>query len=1721
MTAALPTTRLTAGITARPISTANNPNAKLQIAQRGTLQATQFSTAESAVAAIPAILLAMGDTFAESLSFGLVGENDLENYLIEASPRFGQYFKQNRSTVGLIGDIAGAFIPGTIAVKAIRSTGRLGKLANKVLGKDAARFITSTGKSNQELFAKSFQEARLLSLKGVNNLKAPGLSFNSARKKAIGRSVADTVIETIAADMAIAASQYSSDFLFPDEMSLADHIAWGLGTTGIIGAGAGLIAKTSMRRGIQEAVRQGRGDIETITDILNTQVSGSMQGNRGTAIAARAFLLDEAQNRLSSAKAMGDNVSREAALREVTAIEQQLKDLTLSAFKDSPIADVTKSFPENAVSSAYIKAALAAYKTDPSMPLGLKSFEKFSREELISFNTRFNEVLNTTKVNKLLVNQDIKAVKGLIADSKSKVSKRDENKLRRLMNKQRKLQTEIDKMERTVPLIIEIDGSISTSSSRAAIFQDGTRKIANHQDNISSITLNNKDINVMADGKISITPEQKELKLEVNDLGQIVNPDLKALNANEWAKLSHMERTGIYDAMQTSIDKISGKLENWRGLSIKFDSHFTQIDFAIDLIKKNGNAAASKIDGMQSLEQLQFLSLKKKFNAFQKLRQQAANSTDSIYRDLDNVAKALNLPIDGHPLMFFFEKSQVIDDIIPLDAIVKDLSEIEMGIKDLFGIPQSTKLDTLKFSGSMLDLPHNRKPIIAVIENTEHRSASTTADLQERIYVERGAQATLLQNAKQAEMVQAVLGVVNGNKETVSIAKQEVRTLIEGNLAESDVLKDFWQQSFRFRDQDAFRAFDTITALSDKAVEKLTENLLKTKVRVNDEMSIKESFNKILLSEKRVDLDTFMNVRHSLGVGWDIAENAIKRVQGKSGETMYQFSLNTTSEKNKAIWRTMFDEDFPDAEAVLMPATGSRDAATLTQDGLDALQGMNILSQKLLINVNAVRRSRGMREIKGKPLHLPPPDFSKKQVAYLIDKSGSVKTVVSGNTDLQLRKLVEKEIEAAGKNGEQLSQVSEATVQRYYDARSEAFFEMTDYSKSVNQTGSATGKAFGEVVQTGPDAFRSMLESQLRQFSDVARETRVMVFDPEVQFLKLQRAKTGISNDEQTIFDDLISRIAGVSNLNANSFIGKLYGTVESLYDKTLQSAYNQLGGLKDIAPLSALNLRRAQKRADEIDIRFTKEHAPFKSMTDYMQRTDEFKLPVDLRKHAAALNEITTAITIRIMDVGMGVVNIVSLVATMPIVVAMLKQQRGESALDWKKRIGAFSATTAKDTTYFSPTKAVVDGIHFGFSKEGKAIAQEAADAGFLDQFAAEQIELFSRTGEQFLTGMLRNFSNKLSVITDKTERWSRGAAWMTFYNVGRKGIGLDKNAAMAFAHQQANNVIADFRPTNRPLIFQGAAGMPLGLFTTYMWNYLQRFVGLVETIGSGGGKPLALQVGLQSSLFGAESLPGWQQYTSMFMENYDGSHSPVDRLNEAFGPMGADIFLNGTVSNLPRLFGLSEDGISIGPRAGVGLPFQQGFSGQSIAGVRLMTRIGQTAGAIIDSTLENQGVDITHAAEILAASNINKGVSNLIELGVTNRSLDYKGNIIEPDVSLGANIATASRALGFRPLFSDELRQENRRNRTTDKVRAELKTRLSQTLRSKIRGGRITIADAESALESYVRAGGNPESFKRFFQSQIQRGTKSKVELELAKAIRNSADSARIGRLLLLSRD
>src|SRR3546814_14250823 len=74
------------------------------------------------------------------------------------------------------------------------------------------------------------------------------------------------------------------------------------------------------------------------------------------------------------------------------------------------------------------------------------------------------------------------------------------------------------------------------------------------------------------------------------------------------------------------------------------------------------------------------------------------------------------------------------------------------------------------------------------------------------------------------------------------------------------------------------------------------------------------------------------------------------------------------------------------------------------------------------------------------------------------------------------------------------------------------------------------------------------------------------------------------------------------------------------------------------------------------------------------------------------------------------------------------------------------------------------------------------------------------------------------LGFMSDKSEDYSRRVA-MYFGRRVAKAQGInDVEYQLSFAHNFANQTIANYDPRNRPEIFQGWLGAPIGLFQSYI---------------------------------------------------------------------------------------------------------------------------------------------------------------------------------------------------------------------------------------------------------------------------------------------------------------
>jgi len=432
------------------------------------------------------------------------------------------------------------------------------------------------------------------------------------------------------------------------------------------------------------------------------------------------------------------------------------------------------------------------------------------------------------------------------------------------------------------------------------------------------------------------------------------------------------------------------------------------------------------------------------------------------------------------------------------------------------------------------------------------------------------------------------------------------------------------------------------------------------------------------------------------------------------------------------------------------------------------------------------------------------------------------------------------------------------------------------------------------------------------------------------------------------------------------------------------------------------------------------------------------------------------------------------------------------------------------------------MNGVDFMFSKEGRKVWRTSSADGYLDQAVSEMMKTMTAPREGYWQGLIREKTQFATFLADKSETLARGISFMTGYAMAKDLMKLPTHKMrQTFAHNFANKVIGDYSPHNRPRMFQGAAGMPVGLFITFMWNYFQRVYSYIE---EGSTRALATQFATQASVFGAETVPGFQLYAETLFSNWDGTANPVDALNNRFGTEAADWFLYGTISNLPKLFG-AEDGIALYSRGDINpRSFPNIFEPSKLPAGAMIGNFFGALNKAFESVRQRGNFDANQMSEIAQMYSTNRFIRNLSTL-YNGFVVDRKGQVVNADSPSFADIlagniedevALVARMVGMRTLSENLKVKAAAKNRSTDLSRRDRMGQVRDVVRSEFRKKKPNSEVIEDAIYDYIRFGGSPDNIPNWMAEQFLRSNVDKTALDVVKYFRNPQKSNQVLRLL-----
>lgn len=416
-----------------------------------------------------------------------------------------------------------------------------------------------------------------------------------------------------------------------------------------------------------------------------------------------------------------------------------------------------------------------------------------------------------------------------------------------------------------------------------------------------------------------------------------------------------------------------------------------------------------------------------------------------------------------------------------------------------------------------------------------------------------------------------------------------------------------------------------------------------------------------------------------------------------------------------------------------------------------------------------------------------------------------------------------------------------------------------------------------------------------------------------------------------------------------------------------------------------------------------------------------------------------------------------------------------------------------------FAPTKLVSRAIEAFWKDDGKLIGRYK-ELGYIKD-RVEQLKLlvddFTLKGTETVAELNQRLSNgftKAKNLAEKGERISGNKLAEEFNrfvsanvmdqitSIGVKHGILDDATAKAYINTFVNRVEGNIIASQRPLIFQGPIGQAIGLFQSYQFNLLQQ---LFRYSAEGTKKDIGMLMGMQSTLYGLQSLPAFQFVNTHIVGQLSGNTEHKDTYDAVYGATGrvaGDFLLYGIPSNLLQTNIYSRGDINprqitILPTSLQEIPIVSGWG-------KFLLSMKETAGKIAaggnvwESIL--QGVEHNGISRPLA------GFAQTLQALPSGQvySTSNKGSILYSNDLF--SLSTLSRLAGGRPLDEAIVNDAMFRVRTYEATRREDMAKLSETVKSTMIGDESG-SDAQIAkfAQKYAELGGKQAGFNKWMMN------------------------------------
>jgi hypothetical protein len=953
------------------------------------------------------------------------------------------------------------------------------------------------------------------------------------------------------------------------------------------------------------------------------------------------------------------------------------------------------------------------------------------------------------------------------------------------------------------------------------------------------------------------------------------------------------------------------------------------------------------------------------------------------------------------------------------------------------------------------------------------------------------------------------------------------------------------------------RDIDNLTMLAASKLKdvqtRITNDLMKNMIRNTMGDTITQ-----VNSPRNVATKVLLDQFHSFRPGWELVSKPVP-VTLPDGRPGFQFLLDPDSKTNKAWFKQYFDKELVKGQPMLSP-NGTE--IVLDELGMDVVTRMQKVHSAQRAMKNTLLRSQGLPEIREVPWYAHPANDKGKFVAYVFDFQDNVipgRKIVANSPEGLAKAIADAQKDL--KPGYTIRQ--RTAVQSFMTLWDKAQMDFIAPNVTAIQPKKINAGAANEALLNS-SAFRNSLETMQDNMSRHGNDILELLFAAPLQSARvrssLSRISSGLGEDSvqySGMFERYAQNLLGKQALNAkDSFFGVFANSAEARLNGLLASPGalsmgDTFQAFKDFVRTASPKNKIEGEKFDKLAKSLGK-YLPYKDAAEMAARQSGTRTPLEIAGISEKLSWFEAASRLRWGESMHAVVNFASILANSASVIKSLQPFANETIEEAAKRTGniamRFATPDGKAFNVLNSNKLVWQAFKDAWKAAPSEFRTRALKLGFLDQEVAELSEamaaiksrdgwrgfVFGNPSADFGTKTGLGVRNKiaksggldkwLGILSDKSEAFTR--QWGMY--LGKRVAEMQgiKNVGdqLDFAHDMTNKIVANYDPRNRPEVFQGPLGAPIGLFQSYVFNYYERMFRYIET---GNTRALATQYAMQGAMFGADSLPGWSALNWAFFDNQQGeADDPVDSLYRRFGEQEGDLLMHGVLSNLPKLFG--AEGVSLYTRGdstfrvpanpigaltdSVGIT--SGDQGGNLPVFDTMRRLVKGIQAGFNQLASQGSIAPAHASEIMSNVITNRPLAGLIELtGANGFDTTWDGQVVS---QARTGTEQAYRLVGIRSMQQQKEIEAFYQNRNAQEEQAARQSALRGAARSAIRDGRYD--EVPLLFQDYVKSGGSPDYYTRWRKDMIESSLDTRGQRMLDDAMRRESEgpNAIIGRLL-----